>query len=279
MGILAKGLIGKSEIKLVIGPAALMTSLDMNGFSLSLLRLTDEFSRMLQAVTPVSYWPHAIAPSFPDPIEAPDVSINKYIPSEDAIVSGAIEAVCSALIVAKEELNALDAKVGDADCGSTMENAGRRVLDKVHVLPLANPKQLSASLSEILGDTMGGSSGILLSIMFLGMANALEPSSSWKSEGAKAFRQGLQEMMDAGGAKPGMRTMLDALVPAADVLVEGKGFAAAHAAAEIGANSTKTMKARAGRAENVPDNVLQGIPDPGAVAVAKVFAALASDLR
>merc|ERR1719487_1513846 len=91
MGILAKALIGKSDIKLVIGPAHLMTSLDMNGFSLSLLRLTDELSQMLQAPTSVSNWPQAVAPSFPDPIKAPDVSINKFTPSDDAIVSKTIE--------------------------------------------------------------------------------------------------------------------------------------------------------------------------------------------
>lgn len=279
MGILAKGLMDKPDIKFVVGPALLMTSLDMNGFSLSLLRLTDEFSQLLQAPTPVPNWPQAIAPSFPDPIKAPDVSINKDVkPSEDATVSGAIEAICKTLIVAKKELNALDAKVGDADCGTTIETAAKRVLEKRADMPLANPKQLSSTLSEILQGTMGGSSGILLSIMFMGMANALDHSSSWKSDGAKAFRQGLQEMMDAGGAKPGMRTMLDALVPAADALVEGQGFAAAQSAAEHGAAATKTMKAKAGRSENVPDKVLKGTPDPGAVAASKVFAALAKNL-
>lgn len=72
-----------------------------------------------------------------------------------------------------------------------------------------------------------------------------------------ALQAGLQAMMDAGGAAPGTwhmpsesvplgaRTMLDALVPAADALIEKKGLPGAHAAAKQGAEATKTMKPKA----------------------------------
>ena len=71
--------------------------------------------------------------------------------------------------------------------------------------------------------------------------------------------------------------MLDALVPAATALQQGAGLAPAAAAAKRGADRTATMtSARAGRASYVPESALRGVPDPGAVAMAAVLAALAS---
>ena len=62
----------------------------------------------------------------------------------------------------------------------------------------------------------------------------------------------------------------------ADRVVEVRGRIAA-AAARSGADSTATMKsARAGRSSYVPEAALRGVPDPGAVAMASVFEALAA---
>merc|ERR1711948_224018 len=102
---------------------------------------------------------------------------------------------------------------------------------------------------------MGGSSGVLMSIMFMGMAADFEKSGKgWKDGGGNAFKHGLNAMMAAGGATTGSRTMLDALVPAADALVAGGGWADAKNAACTGAEATKTMPPRAGRSENVPES-------------------------
>merc|ERR1712046_476888 len=96
-----------------------------------------------------------------------------------------------------------------------------------------------------------------------------------KEQGPKAFMDGLQAMMAAGGAKTGSRTMLDALVPAAEALLADKGFAGAKTAAEEGCTATKTMPPRAGRSENVPESMWKSVEDPGAKAVALVFSELA----
>ena len=62
------------------------------------------------------------------------------------------------------------------------------------------------------------------------------------------MRAGLAKMMAYGGAKPGDRTMIDALLPAIDVLVASGNMAAAAGAARKGANATAQMtRARAGR--------------------------------
>merc|ERR1712151_51689 len=111
-----------------------------------------------------------------------------------------------------------------------------------------------------------------MAIMWSGMATSFQRQidagveNSWSASGPRAFRDGLQSLMDAGGASTGSRTMLDALVPAAEALLAGHGFSGAKAAAKAGAEATKFMPPRAGRSENVPKSVWTGVPDPGATA-------------
>lgn len=266
-------------IKLLVGPAPLCTSMDMNGVSLSLLRLNPSFAKYLKAETSVHLWPPALLPEYPKPIEGIKGldPFENVIASTDKVVLEILEKVCKKLIDSKQVLNDLDAKVGDADCGSTMAAAGQGVLAMKDKLPLAEPKKFCQCLGAVLGRTMGGSSGVLMAIMWTGMANSFEKSckTTWESGGAEAFRDGLQAMMDAGGASTGSRTMLDALVPASEALLAGRGFAGAKEAAGSGALATKNMAPRAGRSENVPEKAWRGVEDPGARAAALVFAELA----
>eukprot|EP00933_Yihiella_yeosuensis_P005634 TRINITY_DN110182_c0_g1_i1.p1 TRINITY_DN110182_c0_g1~~TRINITY_DN110182_c0_g1_i1.p1 ORF type:complete len:642 (+),score=207.63 TRINITY_DN110182_c0_g1_i1:72-1997(+) len=265
------------SIKLLVGPGSLCTSLDMNGVSLSILKLTPELAAQVKAPTACAAWPTAVAPGFPEVVKtiALKDSFEGVTASSDADVLAAFEKGCKALIDAKSLLNKLDSKVGDADCGSTMATVGKALLEAKDRMPFADPKATCSCLSDICGKSMGGSSGVLLSIMFMGISHSLEKEgNTWKGAGAKAFMAGLEAMMKAGGAKPGMRTMLDALVPAAEALVEGKDLAAAATAAADGTEKTKTMKPGAGRSENVPEKVLKGNADPGAKAAAIFFEAI-----
>ncbi|TAZ81242.1 DAK2 domain-containing protein, partial [Rhizobium ruizarguesonis] len=120
--------------------------------------------------------------------------------------------------------------------------------------------------------SMGGSSGVLLSIFFTAAAKAMTD----KADISAALLAGLDRMTFYGGAAVGDRTMVDALSPALQALASGDVVAAAKAAA-TGAESTKTMmKARAGRASYVGERDLAGVADPGAVAVAGAFGVAAS---
>lgn len=269
-----------SKIKQLVGPASLCTSLDMNGFSLSLLRLNAEFSSLLKAPTSVGLWPAAVAPCAPTTVPGPAGldAMESVTPSSDEAVTAVIKKVCTALIASKKELDDLDAKVGDADCGSTMASASQCVMDALEKFPLADPQLLCRCLGATLSKAMGGSSGVLLSIMFMGMQASFQKAGkkSWAEGGPQAFMDGLQAMMDAGGATTGNRTMLDALVPAAQALLDGKGLAAAGDAAAAGMESTKTMAPGAGRTENVPESVWKNVVDPGAKAAAIAFKAMAA---
>ena len=117
-----------------------------------------------------------------------------------------------------------------------------------------------------LSQTMGGSSGVLLAIFF---AAAGDASASGK-DAVDTLKAGLERIQQVGGAKPGYRTMIDALAPALDALPMGLAHAAQ--AARQGADLTaKIVRARAGRASYVAESNLQGYNDPGAEAVAHLL--------
>ena len=83
-------------------------------------------------------------------------------------------------------------------------------------------------------------------------------------------------MKEYGGAKVGDRTMIDALEPAFTLLAENKSIEEAAKAARIGTENTKTIKKTLyGRSSYIPEELLNGIQDPGAEAMTKVFDALA----
>jgi dihydroxyacetone kinase len=91
---------------------------------------------------------------------------------------------------------------------------------------------------------------------------------------ADALLFGLEQMKRYGGADLGDRTLIDALQPALEALKDSD-LNAAVKAAQDGAEATAQMqKANAGRSSYVNSDNLKGVKDPGAVAIAAVFAGL-----
>ena len=260
------------RIELVIGPAALMTSLDMNGFSLSLVPLDDARRAALCSTTPVLAWPRPRPVGPVRRIPAPSRSTRASAPaSSDAKIHRALAGLLDRLIAARDELDQLDARIGDGDTGSTLARAAESLRGQLDGLPLAQPAALLREIGDRLAETMGGSLGVLLSIFCTATGSALDTGTSW----AEALDAGVERVQEYGGAQPGDRTMLDALVPALAHLREGGDLTAAARAADSGAEATAAMtRARAGRAAYLGDQV-EGVRDPGAVAVALALAALA----
>lgn len=260
-------------VKLAIGPGPLMTALNMNGFSLSLIKL--DAAREAALLAPVG--PHAwmpaksvVAPAIVPMAKAAGQSMTRK-PSEDARTRRLVVTVCGRLIGLEETLNGLDAKAGDGDTGSTVATGARSVLEKLDALPLADPAATLAAVGDLLGVAMGGSSGVLLSIFFTAAAQATNTGATL----SKALLAGLDRMTFYGGARIGDRTMVDALEPALKAL-DARGLDTAATAARHGADATAAMeKAKAGRSAYVGTK-LQGVVDPGAHAVAEVFAAAAA---
>ena len=276
MGVLANEILGSAlgrKIKLIVGPGLLMTSLNMHGISASLLPLNPKFEKALAAPVGPIAWPGVQRPAKPLVKKLPKAIGSKPAKaSSNASLHALVERACDLLIASEAALNALDAKVGDGDTGSTMASAARSVKSELGRMPLANIGHFFVSVSGTLSKTMGGSSGVLLAILFAAAGSVSANGSRWP----QALQSGLWRMMEYGGAKPGDRTMVDALEPALSMLVSGKSMADAAKAARKGANATATMtRAKAGRSAYVSAINLEGIVDPGAEAVASLFEGLA----
>ncbi len=260
------------RVTLVVGPAPAMTSLDMRGVSLTVLPLRSDLRTALMAPVGPRAWPAAremAAPRLVEMPEAPETAADT--PSDHPERRALIEAACTAIEEMAPDLDALDAKVGDGDTGVTFAAGARDIAGRLDTLPLDDLPALFSAIGRALSARAGGSSGVLLSILFSAAGHAAADGAST----ADALRHGVSRMKDLGGAKRGDRTMIDALEPALDALADGD-LAKASAAARQGADGTAEMaKAGAGRSAYVPESDLKGTRDPGAEAVARLFEALA----
>ena len=264
----------KESIAYLIGPAPLVSALDMKGFSLTLLKLNDLFEKALHEEVETLGWqkPVAFAPlrtvahsAIHDRVE--------YTPSENPQVEKSVSSVARTLIQLENRLNALDAKVGDGDTGSTFAQGARDIAQRLeeHALPLDDVSKLLLLVGERLATVMGGSSGVLMSIFFTAAGQKLHDGKSFPD----ALLSGLAQMKQYGGADLGDRTLIDALQPALEALQKNDLQAAAQAAQQGAEATAKMEKAGAGRSSYVNKENLDGVMDPGAVAVAEVFNVLA----
>ena len=270
MSILAKELVNSSisqNLKWIIGPATMMTSLDMHGFSLSVFPASANELALLEADTPLSAWPGVNELSPVTIINLPDgLKPIKPLSSKNKETREFVSKCCEVLIDSESDLNALDAKSGDGDTGSTLAGAARALIANMDNLPLADHTQLYRAIGQELSQTMGGSSGVLLAIFFAAAGDAASSGMSM----TESLKAGLTRMQEIGGAKLGDRTMVDALLPALNELDHGMDVAAK--AARAGAQLTaKMLKANAGRASYINAQQLDGHIDPGAEAVARLF--------
>jgi dihydroxyacetone kinase len=230
--------------KLIVGPASLMTSLDMNGIQVSICALGSGMEGRLLAPTAARAWPGAVAPNKPAlvamPLKAPPAKETN--PVRDQAVEAMIKKACEALIAATAELNELDGKVGDGDCGSTMKLGAESVLRLLGEVSTSSPKALFSAIGSNL-DKLGGSSGVLLSIMFTTMAGSVAADAKWTKEAiAPAFALGVETIMGVGGAKPGMRTMIDVMHPVAEAMQAGISGADLAKLAQEKADATAMIK-------------------------------------
>ena len=270
MAILTKELIegGLGErADLMVGPSSMMTALDMHGFSISALELTEDDEAMLAQPVECASWPGCMKINSAKILPLPDgLSPIRAPASEHANTKDFLLACCEILIASESDLNTLDAKSGDGDTGSTLAGAARALTEAMDTLPLADQTQLYRAIGLELSQTMGGSSGVLLAIFFAAAGDA----SSAGQPMTDALKSGLARLCQIGGANPGDRTMVDALAPALDAL-DG-GLESAAIAARKGADYTATLtRAKAGRATYINAQQLSGHVDPGAEAVARLF--------
>uniref|UniRef100_A0A8C9WWM3 Triokinase/FMN cyclase n=1 Tax=Sander lucioperca TaxID=283035 RepID=A0A8C9WWM3_SANLU len=262
-----------------------MTSLEMAGVSLTLMRADQETLRLFDAKTSAPAWPNLSSVCVSGRSYITDPQAVSPRPHADTHSEGplspvmrkALERVCSTLLEKQEELNSLDRAAGDGDCGNTHAQAAKAIREWLqdHVVPDC-PGQLLSVLAGLVQEKMGGSSGALYSL-FLTAAAARVTEGLNNNENDCLY----------GGADPGDRTMLDALCPAVDELMKlttappvGQMAVLQNAVqkASSGAESTRNLTAMAGRASYIAAERVT-LPDPGAMAVAAILRAVLESLE
>jgi len=175
----------------------------------------------------------------------------------------------------RQELTDLDSAVGDGDFGISLERGFTAVKTELSAHPPADLRAVFQSTASVLIKSMGGSSGPLLGTFFLRAGGTCTDKTELAPADVVAlFQAGVEGMQQRGKAALGDKTMMDAWLPAVDAmrsaLDAGGGLTEildrGAAAAEAGAEATKSMSARKGRASYLGDRSL-GHPDPGAIAV------------
>ncbi|MEU2912800.1 dihydroxyacetone kinase subunit DhaL [Streptomyces massasporeus] len=171
-----------------------------------------------------------------------------------------------------ERLTALDSPIGDADHGINLQRGFRAVAAALEKEPPGTPGGVLTLAGRRLISTVGGASGPLYGTLLRRTGKALGDADEVSAEQlAEALRAGVDAVMTLGGAAPGDKTMIDALVPAVDAL--GDSFTAARTAAEEGAVATTPLQARKGRASYLGERSI-GHQDPGATSSALLIAGL-----
>ena len=203
----------------------------------------------------------------------------------DPVLRRAIIAAADAVESSRDELCSLDAFAGDGDHGVTMALAARAVRGVLGSDPDSDPADLLTKLAVAVG-SVGGAIGPLYAAALIRVAATLRarpsPSATPSVEDVRRCAEAAEAAIEGvGGARPGDKTILDALAPLVTALrrAESAGtdlpaaLEQAVDAARAGAASTADMIATVGRASRLGERG-RGSPDPGATSFAIIVDAL-----
>ncbi len=181
-----------------------------------------------------------------------------------------LQEVCRDLISRREELCRLDSYVGDGDHGISIHKGFSKVL-----AALGNPggtlEEIFTQCSDAILDSMGGAIGPIFASVFIGFAMASRGKEELSlKDWQQNFEKALEVVTNTGEAQPGDRTLVDTLTPAVKAFREGAApgelWANVEKLAHEGAESTKNMLAKRGRASYLGDKSL-GYVDAGAMSM------------
>ncbi|WP_393054551.1 dihydroxyacetone kinase family protein [Streptomyces sp. LN549] len=264
----------------------LVTSLDMAACSLTLMWLDEDLERWWCAVADAPGFSRLPLPKAPDgPYTEPEAIAKAPVTRGDsasraaaADTLAALHALRTALHDAAEELGRIDAVAGDGDHGRGMTkgvDAAVRAAEEADLLG-AGARSLLSAAADAWADEAGGTSGVLWGVALRALAQ--EFGDTGRADGLRAAagaRAALGAVTSLGGAKPGDKTLVDALVPLVDTFTAGVArggnprsvFAEAAAVATDAAAATAALTPRLGRARPLAERSV-GTPDAGALSLA-----------
>lgn len=249
-----------------------ISALDMSGFSITVTAVEEEWLQDWLA-------PHGTA-SLPSPVptEILDMAEGEGKPAPSTSPdepSPWLQSLAADFAALRDPLNALDQRAGDGDIGTNLDHGLEMATRRSPGGDAGLAGDLETLAAAFLED-VGGSSGPLFGLVLNRIAAAVAADGAEQDQAAvRGLREGVEAVTRVGGAVPGDRTMVDALVPAAEDAGEPRARldTAALTAAARGAAATSDMVGRRGRSSYVGERAL-GSPDPGAVAVVAMLTAI-----
>ena len=270
----------------------LVTSLDMAGCSLTVMWLDDELEKYWTAPADTPAYKKGAATAASQSgerrtdadIEAATATPQLAELSDDAgrnggrLIARAFDAMAEMLADAEEELGRIDAIAGDGDHGRGMVkgSSAARVAAAQAVEDGAGQGSVLTAAGKKWAAKAGGTSGVLWGAMLSALGTRLgdtgRPDSATVAAG---MRDGYDALIRLGGAAPGDKTMLDALLPFVEELerrvADGEPWQPAwSAAADVAieaARATADLRPKVGRARPLAERSV-GTPDAGATSLA-----------
>jgi dihydroxyacetone kinase-like protein len=188
-----------------------------------------------------------------------------------------IVAVSRGMIASTDRLTQADKAIGDGDHGVGMARGFASVIEKVEGQEFTSIGHLFKTVGTAILTSAGGAAGAVFGTLFRGSAeNVGDRSVLTAALFSRMLLDGLRAVEDRGQAKPGDKTMIDALEPAA---VESErqssspfdeALTAIAEAARLGMEKTREMVATVGKAKTLGERSL-GHPDPGALSMSLIL--------
>ncbi|KAH6892303.1 Dak1 domain-containing protein [Thelonectria olida] len=270
-----------------------MTSLNGLGFSITLLNVVPpkfdapSMVELLDASTEVVGWSAPIQTSTWEAKNAATRTDNAGVTQETkpsdlkmdaAAAQTALKNALEKVIEAEPDVTRYDTVVGDGDCGIGLKRGAEAILKHLSEHPFTGDAVVDvASIVPIVENTMDGTSGALYAIFLNALVHALRglaPGTASPDVWAEALKQSSEAFSKYTPARPGDRTLVDALYPFVEVLGETGDVQKAAEAARKAADETKGMQASLGRSVYVGGSGYQEVPDPGAWGLAVFFLGL-----
>ncbi len=172
----------------------------------------------------------------------------------------------------KDFLVDLDGRMGDGDLGLTMSKAFTAAADELADTEEIDIGKIFMKAGMLMAKAAPSTMGTLMATGFMRGGKAITGKSElFGPDLAEFFQAFVGGIMERGKAKPGEKTIIDVLKPAAETLADYSADNTATAlqkallAAEDGLESTKNMVAQHGRIAYYKEQS-KGHEDPGATA-------------
>ncbi|KAI0598200.1 Dak1 domain-containing protein [Biscogniauxia sp. FL1348] len=283
---------GISPVRILSG--TYMTSLNGLGFSITLLNVVNtdiggpSMIQLLDYPCEATGWSAPIAKETweakntntrEDSTDSGQSTKPSGVKIDTTAFSATLTAGLQALVAAEPDITKYDTVVGDGDCGIGLRRGAEAVLKHLKATTLTGDAVIDvAQIVSVVEMAMDGTSGALFAIFLNSVVHALRSLGSGEvspQTWASTLKQSCEALSKYTPARPGDRTIIDALYPFVEVLGETGDVKQAAEASRKAAEGTKGMQASLGRAVYIGGSGFQQVPDPGAWGLACFFMGLA----